>query len=128
MRKILVTLFFSIFFAQQVEAKNLCLGTFSSFSFNHEGGDLLGVEIKVVPTKTGMQAAIQFSEGEPGSLVVVPVVCDGIHFSLNIPKDDGGSEAFIKGVVSKARFVGELVYISGGREKLTLPRRKGYWD
>ena len=37
-------------------------------------------------------------------------------------------EGFIQGIVSKARLVGELVYESGGREKLTLPRRKGHWD
>jgi hypothetical protein len=130
MKKIcgLVAVSFAIFFAQQAGAKDICLGTFSSLSFNSEGGDVQGVEIKVVYTRVGKQAAIQISEGEPGPLVIVPVVCDGTHLSLKIPKDDGRAAASFEGVVSKGRLVGELVYESGGREKLLLPRRKGYWD
>jgi hypothetical protein len=126
--RILIALTFAVFFMQQAGAKDLCLGTFSSFRFNSEGGDVQGVEIKVVYTRTGKQAVIQFSEGEPTSLTVVPVVCDGTHISLKIPKDDGRSAAFLEGAVSKNRLVGELVYETGGREKIFLPRRKSYWD
>lgn len=114
--------------ANKAEAKDICLGTFSSLHFNSEGGDVLGIEIKVVYTRVGKQAVIQFSEGEPSPLVVVPVVCEGDHISLKIPKDNGRAAASFEGVVAKDRLVGELVYESGGREKIFLPRRKGYWD
>lgn len=126
--KILITLLFAALFIQQADAKNLCLGTFSSFSYNSEGGDLLGVEIKIVYTRLGTQAAIQISQGEPGPLLVVPVVCDGKHISLNIPEQNGQEAAHFEGTVTKDSLYGELVYKGGGSEKLKLARKKGYWD
>ena len=125
---LLAALTLEILFAQQAEAKDLCLGTFSNFRFNNEGGDIQGVEVKVVYTRLGNQAAVQFSEGEPGPLALAPVKCDGTRVSLKIPKADGRAAVTFEGVVSKDRLVGELVYETGGREKLSLPRRKGYWD
>lgn len=130
MKRTLVSAAFlcSMLFAQNAAARDLCLGTFTSFRFHNESGDLQGVEIKIVYTRTGNQAVIQFSEGEPAPLIVVPVICDGAHLSLKIPKDDARPAASFEGVVSKDRLVGNLVYETGAQEKLSLPRHKGYWD
>ena len=115
-------------FAQEVIAKDSCLGTFSSFQYNTEGGDIQGIEIKIVYTRLGKQAAIQFSEGEPGALVIVPVRCDGSHISLKIPTEDGRLSVNLEGVVSENNLTGKLIDESGESEKLLLPRKKGYWD
>ena len=121
-------LFLLLMFAQQVEAKDLCLGTFSSLHFNTEGGDLLGVEIKIVHTESGKEAAIQFSEGEPGALIMAPIVCNGSHVSFKLPRDASRPAATFEGNVSKVRLIGEFVFESGAHDKVVLPRRKSYWD
>ncbi len=118
----------TLFFVQNVIAKNLCLGTFSSYEYNAEGGDILGVEIKVVHTRLGKQAAIQFSEGEPGELTVVTVTCDGSHFSFKIPKTNDVLSAQFEGTISKKNLSGKLTYENGASGQLILPRKKGFWD
>ena len=59
-------------------------GTFSTFEYNKEGGDVLGVEIRIVRTRTGYQAVVQFAEGEPGDLIVAPVTFEGQKVRLVI--------------------------------------------
>jgi hypothetical protein len=49
-------------------------GTYSNLEYNEEGGDLLGIEIKIVPAPhERFQAAVLVSEGAPSSLFVVDV-------------------------------------------------------
>ena len=118
--------------AHAAMAKDFCLGTFSSLHLHKESGDLSGTEIKIVTTRAGKQAAIQFSDGEPGSLIVTPLACDGAHVSFKLPRGDEHDAAFdgatFKGIVSANRLVGEFVFQGGGREHVTLARRKSYWD
>ena len=117
-----------LFFVQNVIAKDQCLGTFSSYEYNAESGDIQGVEIKVVYTRLGKQAAIQFSEGEPGALIVVPIACDGSNFSFKIPKTYDILSANFEGVISKKNLSGKLIYENGASGQLILPRKKGFWD
>ncbi len=113
-------------------AKDFCHGTFSNLRMNNQSGDLSGTEIKIVTTRAGKQAAVQFSDGEPGALIVTPVSCDGAHVSFKLPRGDehdaifGG--AIFNGIVSANHLVGEFVFQRGGREQVTLARRKSYWD
>ncbi len=111
----------------EVMAKDLCFGTFSSLHFNSGSGDLSGIEISIVSTRDGKQAAVQFSDGEPGPLMVTPVICTGTHLSMSLPKDAGSAAATFNGVVSSSRLIGELVFDTGAREKVNLKRRKSYW-
>jgi hypothetical protein len=119
---------FTLVYAPQGNAKSPCLGTFSNFTFTKEAGDLVGVEIKVVQSRSGYQGAIQFSEGEPGSLTVVPVKCNGTTLSFDVPAADGNVAAHFEGKLSKAGLDGVFKYDSGASNHATLPRRKGYWD
>ena len=129
---LLARLFFCLFlvacFATATDAKDLCLGTFSSFHVNHESGDLLGVEIKIVLTHAGKQAVIQFSEGEPGPLVITPIVCDGAHLSFILPSVSGREATTFNGSIFKDQITGDFFFKNGGREKVVLIRRKSYWD
>jgi hypothetical protein len=126
--KLFIVLLSGLFFMHDATAKDFCLGTFHNLHFNSEGGDLSGMEIKIVGTNSGKQAAIQFSDGEPGSLVVTPVICKNAHIAFTIPKDHGRTAATFDGVISKNRMAGELVFEGGGRDKVVLLRRKSYWD
>jgi hypothetical protein len=118
----------TLVYASQSSAKSLCLGTFSNFTFSKESGDLVGVEIKVVQSRSGYQGAIQFSEGEPGSLTVVPVKCDGTTLSFDVPGTDGNVAVHFEGKLSKTELDGIFKYESGASNHAKLPRRKGYWN
>ena len=62
---LLVTLCGLLALATSAHAKSeiWLTGTFSSLRFNTEGGDLLGVELTIVPTRKGYQGALQIAEG-----------------------------------------------------------------
>lgn len=122
------TVIFLVMGITEATAKDFCIGTFSSMHFNTESGDLSGVEINIVNAHSGKQAAVQFSEGEPGALMVTPVVCDGTHLFFSLPRDAGRASATFSGVVSGKRLVGEFVFDTGARDKVSLVRRSSYWN
>lgn len=123
-----VVLSCAVFVQASVAARELCLGTFSDLAFNKEGGDLLGVEVKIVETRTGKQAAVQFSEGEPGPLQLAEVTCEGNRVVLQIAAEKGSAPITFKGTVRNNSLVGEFVFDTGAKQAVKLPRRKGYWD
>src|SRR2546425_3338582 len=67
------------------EKKLKYTGTFSNLEYNQEGGDLLGMEIKIVPTKKGYQGALQIAEGGPSELMVVDVFFEKDNVKFEIP-------------------------------------------
>lgn len=103
-------------------------GTYSNLEYNEEGGDLLGIEIKIVPVAGGrLQAAVLVSEGEPAPLVLVDVRVSGRSISFKIPANIDDAWTF-QGTISAKALKGTITYSSGTKEEVTLPRRCGYWD
>jgi hypothetical protein len=74
-RIVLATLCCLLALAASAHAKSeiSLTGTFSSLRFNTEGRELRGVELKIVPTRTGYQGALQIAEGGPSEMMVVDV-------------------------------------------------------
>jgi len=102
-------------------------GTYSDMSYNSQGGDLLGTEIKIVNTRKGLQGAIQFSEGAPEELVIVDIqVKDGV-VSFVVPESSPYAGEFT-GTISNGILRGEFRYKSGGSNKVELKKGKSYWD
>jgi hypothetical protein len=104
-------------------------GTFSNLEYHQEGGDLLGVEIKIVHTKKGYQGALQISEGGPSQLMVVDVIFEKDTVKFEIPNaytlyGGGVFEGKIdsKGIKGRFRFKGK----AGDQESLV--RGRSYWD
>jgi len=105
-------------------------GTFSSLEYNEEGGDLLGAEIKIVPTRNGYQGVLQIAEGGPSALMVVIVQFKDGEMSFEIPQSypEYGGLRF-KGKIDKQGIVGEFISSkgkAGDQEKWT--RKHSYWD
>jgi hypothetical protein len=91
------------------------LGTLvSSLRFNTEGGDLLGVELKIVPTRKGYQGVLQIAEGGPSEIMVVDVQLrknNTIRFNIPVSYPFYGGETFegmvdSKGITGRFTFVG----------------------
>lgn len=103
------------------------VGTYTNLKFNQEGGDLLGVELRIVRTKKGYQGVLQFAEGGPEELILVDVQVEGKRIKFVIPDDNSNAGSF-SGVIENGALTGHFQYKSGGDEDVVLKKGKSYWD
>ena len=101
-------------------------GTYSTLKYNREGGDLLGYEVRIVPTVNGLQAVVQVAEGVPGPLYIVPVLeKDGI-IKFEIPITANVRGAF-EGKATAVGLEGKLT-LPAGTTNILLKRKTSYWE
>jgi hypothetical protein len=105
----------------------LVTGTFSNLEYHQESGDLLGTEVRIVPSRDGLKAIVQFSEGEPTVPVVTDVVASGDRVVFRVPAPGSGFDSF-EGIVSATELRGTFSYAGGATEVITLKRGCSYWD
>ena len=60
-------------------------GTYSSFEYNEEGGDLLGAELRIVKVRGGYEGTFQFAEGSPDHLALIKVETQGDSIRFVVP-------------------------------------------
>ena len=104
-------------------------GIYSNLRFNDEGGDLLGMEILVLPreSKGGTSATynvvVQIADGGAPYVVVVPLEWMGDHFDCPLSAGDYGGQHLT------LRFQGsELLVLWPGGNQEKLKRGKSYWQ
>jgi len=102
-------------------------GTFSSLEYHKEGGDLLGVELRIVWTRAGYQGVLQISEGEPDELIIVHPVFEDNKVSFKFDKP-GAYRGVFKGTINQKGIIGVLKFDTGGISKIELERKRSYWD
>ncbi len=102
-------------------------GTYSSLAYHEEGGDLLGYEVRIIPTNKGLRAVVQIAEGGAGEVNVVQVVQTGETLAFNIPLADDAPARF-EGKVTARGLEGTVTFPSGASERLILRRSVSYWD
>jgi hypothetical protein len=123
--------FATIVYGKQPEVQ--ITGIFSSFKYNQEGGDLLGIEVFICYGGGGEYWLLfQESNGEPNTpqLVKASVSGETIQFTISEStvsadgKVDGRNRTF-KGRITKAQITGSF---SDSKETIKLPRKKSYWQ
>lgn len=102
-------------------------GTYSNMSYNAEGGDVLGDEVRIVYTRNGYQGVVQFAEGEPEELVIVSVEVVGMRISFSVPESSPYAGQF-SGTIENGILKGEFHFKTGGVDKVELKKGKSYWD
>jgi hypothetical protein len=105
-------------------------GTFSSLRFNSEGRDLLGVELKIVPTRKGYQGALQIAEGGPSEIMVVDVQLrknNTIRFNIPVSYPFYGGGTF-EGMVDSKGITGRFTFVGASGDPERLVRGRSYWD
>jgi hypothetical protein len=103
-------------------------GTFTNLDFHEEAGDLLGLEIKIVPVAGGYQAVVLESVGEPQPLIVVDLSVEGTKIAFDVRGDEGDVAWTFSGTVSARSLSGTIRRGSNATEEVVLSRRCGYWD
>lgn len=102
-------------------------GTYSNLEYNEDGGDLAGVELKIIPLERAYQGALIVSEGEPQPMVLVDVIVRGDEVSFEVPGEDGVAWRFA-GRITSTGLLGKISYAEGGVADVSLQRQCGYWD
>ena len=102
-------------------------GTYSNLTYNEEGGDLLGWEIQLIPSRNGFKAVVQFAEGGEPDVALADVAVSGgqVHFVLSAPFFPPGE---FDGTVSPKGLEGAFKDKGGSPEHLVLPRGTSYWQ
>jgi hypothetical protein len=103
-------------------------GTFSNLHYNSEGGDLLGMEVLIVPAqgdRVGFVAFVQLAEGDAPRSALVPLKVNGTKVEFTLPADGALPEIHFSGVVSKEHLVGTW---SPSGEQEVLKHGVSYWD
>lgn len=107
--------------------KSPVAGTYTSLTYNEEGGDLLGYEFRLIPNKNGYKAVIQVSEGGIGNVFLVDVTNSNEKISFDVPVSENQIGHF-KGSVNEKNMTGTVSYPSGAVEKIILVRGASYWE
>ena len=102
-------------------------GTFSSFKYYDESGDVVGLEVFITYSRDGYFATVQGAEGVPGKPVVVPVQISGNALSFTVPNSNDyiGYHGEFTGLVKNE---GLYLKVKGISQQLFLPRRASYWQ
>jgi hypothetical protein len=108
-------------------AGNRITGTYSNLYFNSEGGDLLGVELRIAATRNGYQGVLQFAEGVPEDLILVDLQVKGQEIQFVIPESSPYAGSF-SGVVRNGVLTGHFKYKNIGAQDIVLKKGKSYWD
>lgn len=118
-----------LLFSQVVhpEQKSRIAGTYSSLVYNEEGGDLIGYEIRVIPTNQGIKGVIQVAEGDAGRIYIVDFIekADAVSFDVPLASNMRGK---FRGKIISNGLEGVIIYPSGVHEKLLLKRSISYWE
>jgi hypothetical protein len=102
-------------------------GTFTDLRYSQESGDLIGVELLIVPAHgdTGSYVAfVQMAEGGAPYSAVVPVEVSGNKLKFSMPNPGTYAGLSFSGIVSRDRLIG--TWTDGNHE--VLRRHASYWD
>ena len=102
-------------------------GTFSNLQYVNETGDVIGLEITIVPQYLTAYAIFQCAEGSPSPPVFVPVTIKGNRVSLTVSRGDTGCEGIYSGVVTARGLTLDQQQVGPATDRF-LPRRASYWS
>ena len=103
-------------------------GTYTNMLYIKEVGDVIGEELKIVLVQGGeYEGALQFSEGEPGGLLIVEIKLTGKKITFAVPDTDAHAGEF-SGTIERGVIRGGFRFKRGGVKSVTLKKGKSYWD
>ena len=113
------------------DAKPPISGLYGDLTYNDEGGDLLGTEIRIVKSAEHYEAYVQTAEGTPGPVRRAAVTASGNHVHFTVAEKDGSHDEY-DGRITSGGFDGTRTSVSPSRmvaSPLRLPRlKKSYWQ
>jgi hypothetical protein len=103
-------------------------GIYSDLTYNAEAGDLIGMEILILPrpsdSNPAWSAFVQIAEGGAPYSAVVPLTIKGSEIELTLPPGGTYGGLHFSGTISKT---GLLIRWDSGQQN-HLKRGKSYWQ
>ena len=116
---------FTIFYLVSVSAHaSEITGMFSSFKVG-VSGDLIGIEIHIVPDPTGYSAIVQGSEGAPGFPEVLKITRKANKIMFTVPNNSGSGLAPGKW---EGKVLNKELRLTGPYHIYVLPRKHSFWQ
>jgi hypothetical protein len=109
---------------------NKITGVYSDMRFAQDSGDILGIEIFVMFSRSGYWVVFQDAEGSPSEPIVVKAKISNDEISFSLPHRNGYSGNF-KGHIKGRFLVGqfEMGQLSDSHSaKFKLKRKNSYWQ
>jgi hypothetical protein len=108
-------------------------GVYSNLYFNKEGGDLLGAEILIFPSRspTGFSALVQLAEGGAPFAVLVPIRVTGTQVEFTIAASGPYDGLTFTGTVTRSELTGKWSsgsVFAGAGDRERMKRGKSYWQ
>lgn len=111
-------------------AENFKNGTYTSFEYHEESGDIVGIEISIIPSRTEYWVVFQESQGEPRAPIIVPAKIYNDTITFELPDSSNYSGRFV-GKFLKGYIVGEFessVLAPDGSKFFRLRYGSSYWQ
>ncbi len=103
-------------------------GFFTNLFYHEEGGDILGFELYIIPTRTGYSGALLFCQGACDPLYIIEPTFDGDSVTFNFTDVEGIAVRF-EGVVDQCGITGGFHYPHGAQPPSErLKRKTTYWN
>lgn len=103
-------------------------GIYSDLSYNEEGGDLLGMELLIVPSGSGpglaYSAFVQIAEGGAPYVALVPLKVSGKQIEFTLPANEPYGGLRFVGTVNNSG----ISIRSDHGEAEQLKRGRSYWE
>jgi hypothetical protein len=121
---IFVLLLTSLVAAQSVQRKGVAFGSFSSLRYLGETGDVVGMELLVMPNMSSSYVVLQCAEGAPSEPVLVPAKVSGTKIEFTVKQLGGDCNGEYRG---DANTKGMILKRSSANHPEFLLRKKSYW-
>ena len=100
-------------------------GLYSSFHQSQQSGDIVGMEIHIVPNPTGYSAIVQASEGAPGTPEVFSLKVSGKIIEFTVLKE---SKTGLQPGAYRAEVTNANLKITGPNKFYEIPRKESFWQ
>ncbi len=99
-------------------------GFFSSFRVSERSGDLVGMELHVVPDPTGYSIVIHASEGAPAYPETYHVRVEGDKVAFTIPEN---TKCGLPPGKYRAKIKAKVLELTGPYKRWVVPRKSSFW-
>lgn len=100
-------------------------GLFSSFRMSERSGDIVGMELHLVPDPTGHSIVVHASEGAPAYPETYHVKIDGNEITFSLPET---AKCGLPPGDYRARITADALELAAPYNSWVVPRKHSFWQ